>query len=70
MYEYNAVSYTHLPNGNPEFLIRLGANIEAVNSRNETPLFYATQYFRLNHLKTLVEALSLIHIYAYAKNNV
>ncbi len=44
------------PNGNPEFLIRLGANIEAVNSRNETPLFYATQYFRLNHLKTLVEA--------------
>ena len=44
------------PNGNPECLIQLGANIEAVNSKNETPLFYATQYFRLNHLKTLVEA--------------
>lgn len=42
--------------GHPEFLIRLGANVEAVDGQNETPLFIAARYFRLNHIKTLVEA--------------
>lgn len=43
-------------NGHPEYLIRLGANLEAENYRKETPLFFATEHFCFEHVKTLVEA--------------
>lgn len=42
--------------GHPEYLIRLGANLEALNFRKETPLFFAAEYFHFDHVKTLVEA--------------
>lgn len=44
------------PHGHPEYLIQLRANIEATDSWGNTPLFYATCFFRIDHMKILVES--------------
>ena len=41
--------------GHPEYLIKLGANIEARDHTEGTPLFHAIRYYYMNNVKILVE---------------
>lgn len=43
-------------NGHPEYLIRLGADIEARDLFGNTPLFSALSFFKIRNMKVLVEA--------------
>lgn len=43
-------------NGHPEYLIRLGTDIEAKDTYGKTPLFSALHFFRIRNMKVLVEA--------------
>ncbi|MEO4053250.1 hypothetical protein [Solibacillus sp. CAU 1738] len=40
--------------GNTELLLELGADIEAIDYQNETPLFAAAAFFKTNTIRTLV----------------